>query len=150
MRLSRTLLACFTLAFACIGTPALGQQSERFGEFELHYSVVNTTFLEPEVASAYGIKRGKRTAIINLSLQKHEDGAVTTTATPMKLQGTTSDLMQRQQVLEFREIREGDAIYYIASFKFITEDWHHFDIDFLPEGAERSLSFSFKQQMYID
>lgn len=150
MRLVSTQVVCIALFFALAVTQALGQQSERFGDFELHYSVVNTTFLQPEVAAAYGITRGKRHAIINLSLQKHEDGAITTTATPMKLQGFTSDLMQRQQVLEFREIREGDAIYYIASFKFINEDWHNFNIDFLPEGAERSYSFEFKQQLYIN
>ncbi|MEL7047156.1 MAG: DUF4426 domain-containing protein, partial [Pseudomonadota bacterium] len=39
---------------------ALGQLSERFGPYELHYSVVNTTFLEPEVAAEYGIARGRR------------------------------------------------------------------------------------------
>ena len=45
------------------------QQSEMFGPFELHYSVVNTTFLEPEVAAAYMEKHG-------LSGEPHESPEV--------------------------------------------------------------------------
>ncbi len=137
----------FLLALAC-SIRALGQQSEMFDPFELHYSVVNTTFLTPEVAAAYGITRGKNRAIINLALREHVDGG--DRASTMLLKGATTDLIQRQQVLEFREVREGDAIYYIAGFKFINEDWHAFDIHFRPEGVERTYSFSFKQQMYFD
>jgi len=142
---ARCLFICLTLV---MGAPAMGQQSKRFGDYELHYTVVNTQLLSPEVATAYDIKRSKNLAIVNLALRKHSDGS--TTASSMALRGSTSDLMQRQQVLEFREIREGEAIYYIAEFKFINEDWHRFDIDFLPEGAERSTPFSFKQQVFSE
>ncbi|MGB1139747.1 MAG: DUF4426 domain-containing protein [Halioglobus sp.] len=145
MRPAQLLILALFFLFT---SQAIAQQSERFGDLELHYSVVNTTFLAPEVAAAYNITRSKNRAIVNLSLRRHHDG--TTSGVPMRLKGTTSDLMQRQQVLDFREVREGDAVYSIASFKFINEDWHVFKIDFLPEGAERSLSFSFKQQMYFD
>jgi len=145
MRPLQMLILTFSFLLA---SQAIAQQSERFGDLELHYSVVNTTFLSPEVAAAYNITRSKNRAIVNLSLRRHHDG--TTSGVSMRLKGTTSDLMQRQQVLDFREIREGEAVYSIASFKFLNEDWHVFKIDFLPEGAERSLSFSFKQQMYLD
>ncbi len=145
MRLQRPIVI---LLFLLASLQAMGQQSERFGDLELHYSVVNTTFLAPEVAAAYNLTRAKNRAIINLSLRRHVGNG--TEAVPMKLRGTTADLIQRQQVLEFQEIRESGAIYYIASFKFINEDWHRFDIDFLPEGAGRSSPFSFKQQMYFD
>ena len=50
----------FPLLIALLYLPvhADAQQSETFGPFELYYSVVNTTFLEPKVAAAYGITRG--------------------------------------------------------------------------------------------
>ena len=52
-------LAAFLLPLLCLLLPGISQaqQSKMFGPFELHYSVVNTTFLSPEVASAYGITR---------------------------------------------------------------------------------------------
>jgi hypothetical protein len=123
------------------------QQSETFGPFELHYSVVNTTFLDPAVAATYGITRGEKRAILNLAVRENlADGSV---ARPMQLQGRTWDLIQKQ-TLEFREVREGDAIYYIAEFSFINEEWRFFEIDFRPEGAAQSYTFEFKHQLYVN
>lgn len=126
---------------------AHAQQSERFGPFELHYSVVNTTFLEPDVASHYGITRGEKRAIVNLSVREHS--ADSSTARTMLLKGRTWDLIQNQ-FLEFKEIREGPAIYYIAEFKFINEEWRFFEVDFRPEGAQETYTFKFKHQLYIN
>ena len=123
------------------------QQSEMFGPFELHYSVVNTTFLEPEVAATYGITRGERRAILNLAVREHV--ADTTEARPMQLKGRTWDLIQNQD-LSFQEIREGPAIYYIAEFKFINEEWRFFEVHFRPEGARQTYTFEFRHQLYIN
>ena len=143
---SRLLFLLFTLA-ACNGA-ALAQQSEMFGPYELHYSVVNTTFLEPKVASTYGIVRGKKRAILTLAVREiFADGTGETRAT--LLQGRTWDLIQNQS-LEFQEIREGEAVYYIADFKFINEEWRFFEVDFRPEGADQTYTFKFKHQLYIE
>ena len=124
------------------------QQSERFGPFELHYSVVNTTFLEPSVAATYGITRGEKLAILNLAVREHlPDGG--NEARTMLLKGRTWDLIQNQ-FLEFQEVREGPAIYYIAEFKFINEEGRFFEVDFRPEGAEQTYTFKFKHQLYIN
>ena len=126
---------------------ALAQQSETFGPFELHYSVVNTTFLQPEVAATYGITRGEKRAILNLAVRENlADGSA---PRAMTLQGRTRDLIQ-SQTLEFQEIREGEAIYYIAEFSFINEEWRFFEVDFRPEGAQQTYTFNFKQQLYIN
>jgi len=130
-----------------LSVPARAQQSETFGPFELYYSVVNTSFLAPEVASTYHITRGEKRAILNLAVrEKLADGSA---ARAMKVQGRTWDLIQNQD-LQFREIREGEAIYYIAEFTFINEEWRFFEVDFLPEGASQSYTFKFKHQLYTD
>ena len=124
-----------------------GQQSETFGPFELHYSVVNTTFLDPKIAANYGITRGDKRAILNLAVRENLTNG--SAARTMMLQGRTWDLIQNQP-LEFREIREGEAIYYIAEFPFINEEWRFFEIEFRPEGATQSYTFKFKHQLYIN
>ena len=140
----RTLFVCITL-FAC--AIAQAQQSKTFGPFELHYSVVNTTFLDPKVASTYDITRGKKRAILNLAVREQlDEGSI---ARAMLLQGRTWDLMQNQS-LEFKEIREGEAIYYIAEFAFINEEWRFFEMEFRPEGADQTYTFKFKHQLYIN
>lgn len=127
--------------------PLQAQQSEQFGPYELHYSVVNTTFLEPTVAAAYGITRGRKRAILNLAVREHSGEG--TVARTMRLQGRTWDLLQNQD-LSFREIREGPAIYYIAEFRFIDEEWRFFEVDFRPEGSGETYTFKFRHQLYIN
>ena len=51
---------------------------------------------------------------------------------------------------EFKEIREGPAIYYIGEFKFINEEWRFFEVDFRPEGADQTYTLKFKHQLYIN
>ncbi len=132
---------------ALCATGAYAQQSEMFGPFELHYSVVNTTFLEPEVAANYGITRGKKRAILNLAVREHVAGG--TEARTMLIKGRTWDLIQNQ-FMEFQGVREGQAIYYIAEFKFINEEWRFFEVHFRPEGADQTYTLKFKHQLYVN
>ena len=132
---------------ACFAVPVAAQQSDMFDQYELHYSVVNTTFLAPKVAAAYGITRGEDRAILNLAVREHmTDG--TTAARAMQLKGRSWDLLQNTVELAFQEVREGPAIYSIAEFRFLNEEWRHFEVHFRPEGATRTYTFKFKQQVY--
>ena len=137
----------FFLLTLLIAATSMAQQSKIFGAYELHYSVVNTTFLEPEVASTYGITRGKNRAIINLAVRERDSGVKP--GGPMILKGRTWDLIQNQ-FLEFQEVREGPATYYIADFKFINEEWRFFEVDFRPEGSDETFTLKFKHQLYIN
>lgn len=143
------LLALCALASAAFVSPARAQLSARFGPYELHYSVVNTTFLEPAVAARYGITRGRRRAILNLSLREHlDDGA--SVARAMELTGRSWDLTQQNVSFDFLEVREGPAIYYIGEFKFIHREWRFFAASFRPQGSDARYEWDFKHQMYID
>lgn len=144
-------LTALFIAFALLAPISQAQQSEMFGPYELHYSVVNTTFLQPKVAATYGITRGEKHAILNLAVREHLNGGQggETEARLMKLKGKTWDLIQNQ-ALEFQQIKEGPAIYYIAPFKFINEEWRFFEVYFRPEGADKTYTFKLKHQLYIN
>ncbi len=147
-----TTLPCKPLIVLClllVPLIARAEQFERFGPYALHYSVVSTTFLAPEVAERYGIVRGERRAILNLSLlEQLEDGSTRPTA--MQATGESWDLMQRKEKLVFREIREGQAIYYIAPLEFIDREWRNFAVEFSPEGSDSRYTFEHKHQLYSD
>jgi hypothetical protein len=53
---------------------AAAEQFKAFGDIEVHYAVVNTLFLQPNVAARYGIVRATDRAIVNVSVVDH-DGA---------------------------------------------------------------------------
>jgi uncharacterized protein DUF4426 len=137
------------LSLLLLALPATAQQSEMFGPYELHYSLVNTTFLEPRVAATYGITRSKKRAILNLAVREQQPGGGDEART-MQLKGRTWDLIQNGHELQFQEIREGPAVYYIAEFKFLNEEWRHFEVHFRPEGADQTYTFKLKQQLYTD
>lgn len=143
------IVLCILALLSWSSLPAAAQQSEMFGNYELHYSVVNTTFLEPKVAAAYAITRGKNRAILNLALREHgEDGS--DQPRTMELKGRSWDLLQHNQELVFQEVREGPAIYYIAEVKFQNEEWRHFEVHFRPQDSQQTQTFKLKHQMYSD
>lgn len=146
--MSRFITALFAITVLQVA-PTSAQQSETFGPYELHYSVVNTTFIEPKVAATYGITRGKDKAILNLSVREQLPGGGNV-GRPMQLKGTTRDLLQQQEVLDFQEVKEGPAIYYIAEISFLNEEHRFFEIHFRPEGATETYTFKLKHKMYED
>jgi hypothetical protein len=141
----RAAIICIALLLGMPG--AIAQQSERFGRYELHYSVVNSTFISPQVASQYGIVRGDDRAFINIAVREHrEDGSAATI--DVELTGESWDLTGRRTVFDFIEIREGEAIYYIGEFEFLNREWRHFEVEFRPRDGSERHSLRFKRQMY--
>ena len=138
-------LVGWLMLFPCL---AMAQQTQKFGPYALHYSVVNTTFLSPTIAESYGITRGEKRAILNLALRK-DDATDLGAGSAMRLTGKTWDLIQ-QQTLKFQEIREADAIYYIAQFAFINEEWRFFEVEFQPADSDKTYRYKFKHQLFVN
>jgi hypothetical protein len=144
------LVSLLTLTLAAVAAlPAQAQQSERFGNYELHYSVLNSTFISPEVAAQYGITRGERRGLINIALREHlADGTAVNRA--MILDAESWDLTGRRDPFDFIEIREGPAVYYIGEFKFLNREWRHFRVAFTPENGDQTFEVRFKRQLYTE
>jgi hypothetical protein len=99
--------------------------------------------VQPEVASRYGLVRAKDRAFVNIAiLETLEDG--TERGVPARIEGRSWDLFQNA-FLEFKEIREGPAIYYIADFEFSDNETRFFNLQLLPEGESRSQQLKFHQ-----
>jgi hypothetical protein len=141
-------LCLLLFLLSLLALPAAAQNAERFGDYEVHYSVVYTTFLTPEVASQYQLVRARDRAILNIAIRQHQsDGS--TIAQSAKLEGRSWDLFQNT-FLEFQEIREGDAIYYIADFEFSDAEIRFFTIALAPAGVQRSHQLKFQRKLYVD
>jgi len=128
-----------------VTTTALAQQSTRFSQYELHHSIVYTTFLSPEVAAEYGIARGVDKAILTLSVRDVDSGEIA--GRPMTIDGRTWDLITGGS-MDIKEIREGRATYYIIPFEFLDREYRFFEFTFQPEGAEASFEHKMKVQLW--
>ena len=133
------------LLLACCVLPAAAQQSTRYEQFELHHSIVYTTFLSPEVAAEYGIARGADKAILTLSVRDADSGDIA--GRPMKIEGQTWDLITGGE-MQIKEIREGRATYYIVPFEFLDREYRFFEFTFQPEGSASAFEHKMKVQLW--
>ncbi|MCV6613985.1 MAG: DUF4426 domain-containing protein [Cellvibrionaceae bacterium] len=124
----------------------LGQPYESFGEYKVFYSLFNSNFISPKVAEAYNLVRGNDRALVNISVLKGK----AISGSKAKISGSYTNLLQQQRTLEFKQIREQDAVYYLAPLRFTTEDILTINISVTPEGGEQSHRFSFKRKMHVD
>lgn len=138
------LIACVVLTLI-VATSAFAQQSTRFDQFELHHSIVYTTFLSPEVAAEYGIARGADKAILTLSVRDVASGEIA--GRPMAIEGRTWDLITGGD-MEIKEIREGRATYYIIPFEFLDREYRFFEFTFQPEGSTAPFEHKMKVQLW--
>ncbi len=126
---------------------AQAEQMQQFGDYEVHYSLVNTRHIPAQVAKVYDIVRADNRILLNVAIRKRGDG-LETVAQQAELKGTRHDLM-RTYNLEFTEIKEQDAIYYISEFKVINEEFSRFAID-IKISEDENFTLEFKHTMYVD
>ncbi len=108
------LTALPTAAQSADEAPAATPTVKSFGSDTVHFNVLPTTFLTPQVARSYGIVRGDNKFLVNVSVQQRSGDS--NRAIRAKVSGTSSDLIHIT-TLGFREIIEQDAIYYIAELE---------------------------------
>ena len=113
----------------------------------IHFNVFNSSFLTPEIAKQYGLKRSNYHAMLNLAV--HEKGSPEDKPIPVLLQGTVTNIVQQQRSLEFKEIQEGSAIYYLSDFRISDDDLLTFDIKIRTNADSPGYDLRFKRRVYI-
>jgi len=124
-------------------------ESEDFGAYTVHYIAVNSTFISADIARQYDIVRGKRNAFLNISILRNNDDGSTTPVTA-QVQGTKNNLLQQSSTIEFREIHEGQAIYYLGQFDFSNAEILRFKVEVQPEPSIAAHSLEWTTQLYAD
>jgi hypothetical protein len=137
------ITAWVCLLLACImPAGAYAEQKQVFGDYEVHYIVLPTVSLNAEIAAKYGLPRGRNRSLVNISVLNLDGEAV-----PAQVSGRSANLLGQSQPLEFSEVREGPAIYYLALLRHANEEYHRVAIDVvLPNSSTAELRF--QQQMF--
>jgi len=131
---------------ALISTSAFAENMKKMGNMNIHYIALGATFFTPEVARAYGIERSKYNGLVNISvLDNSKEG---TPAKVVKITGTARNLLGQKKELDFQEVKEGDAIYYLAQVAYRNDETISFDL-IISDGNE-SHNLKFKQKFYVD
>ncbi|NNL57262.1 MAG: DUF4426 domain-containing protein [Pseudomonadales bacterium] len=129
-------------------TVAQGDISVRQGEFEVFYSAFNTSFLSPEVAAAIPVVRARNRGLLNISVVKHTVDGTQVPVAASNISGESFDLLHRRK-LEFQEVIETGARYYLAPFK-ITNDNELivFDVQVVPRGSEQAITLKIERRFF--
>lgn len=139
MRPAQAVLRCVLLF--TVGLSLHAEQSTKIDAYTVHYSVVNSTFLTPEVAQRHDIVRAENRAVLTLSVLDADQQPI-----PVQVNGFRVNLLSQQLPLDFRSVSEGTAHYCLASFKFTSEEMLKFHLTVeLPTGRR---DFEFQQKVY--
>ncbi|MDD5330364.1 MAG: DUF4426 domain-containing protein [Sulfuricella sp.] len=144
----KTLLSLLALALTLlIPAAARAEQAQKFGDVEIHYNALPTTDLTPEIARGYKITRSKDRGLLTLSiLKKNSMGANYPVTADVKVKAIT--IYSQLVNIDMREVKEGNAIYYLGEYWVKPPDTLKFTISVKPEGAAQPYSFDYTQSFY--
>ncbi len=139
------LIKSFILSSLLIfSASAAAQQMQKLGDWDVHYNAFPSTFITADVAKTYGIQRSRYLGLINISVLNSRDQtplSKTVTVSARNLLGTTREL-------KVREVREQNAIYYIAEVPHRNEETYRFTVTI--KDADSSQILKFQQKFYVD
>jgi hypothetical protein len=125
MRQTFALLCASLLAMTC-----LGAQFVDTGDYRIHYTTFSSMIIPADVAVAHQITRAENRIVVNVSARRGGQPA------SLKLTGTVTNLLEQEFALDFSEVKEADAVYYLASHVAMEQDILRFQIQATPPDGE--------------
>lgn len=134
--------ALFLVAL-CLALPAAAERKQSFGELDVHYSAFTSTFLQPDIAAAAGLVRSKQQGVLNIAVLKAGQ------PTPASVSGQVKNLLGQIHALEFKPVKEGNALYYLAQFPFEQQEMLRFSLT-VKVGDQAPNTFEFNQEFFAE
>lgn len=140
------MIRWFALIPILLAPLAHAEQAEKFGNVEVHYNAMLSTDLLPDVAKAYKIDRSPTRGIVTVSvLRKNAMGVAQ--PIPATLTAYMVNLSNQLGNIDMREIREGNAIYYLGEFRVTPPNTLKFTVTVEVVGDPRR-EVHFSQRFY--
>lgn len=138
-------LALFALTL-CLSVSAMaadvikGERQETFGDVTVHYNTFNSTFLQPDIAKAVELVRSKNQGVINVSVIKAGKPMVASVT------GSVKDLTSKTVPLNFKQVTEQGAIYYLAQYPVDQQEVRTFEIKV--QTGDKINTINFNQELF--
>jgi hypothetical protein len=127
------ICAAVAVSAALFAPVSNAEQSQRLGDWEVHYNAFNSTLLRPEMASKYGLSRSETLATLNISVLAMSQP--NKPAQQVEVSGYVMNPLSQQTRLEFKQVIEGDAVYYLTQTRFTNLETLRFFIT-IKQGKE--------------
>ena len=147
MYIKRLITGWLTALLLTVPAVAAADNSRDFGQYVIHYNAMASDFIPAEVARKYRITRSRNRGLINITVLKKVLG---NPGKPVHAHVEVSalNLVGQGRHIRMREIREGNAIYYIGEFGVANEETLKFDIRARPQGTQEVVDVRFSQDFY--
>jgi len=132
--------------FIIFANNALAENMQKLGSMNVHYIAIGSTLLTPSIAKTYGIERSRYNGLINISVLNN-----TLKGNPAQtviISGNARNNIGQSKSLDFTEVKEGNAIYYLAQIHYSNEETFHFTIKLDNGSGQKTLKFD--QKFYVD
>ena len=116
-----------------------------FGNYIVNYNTFPSTFLDPAVAKAVGVKRSDSRGAMTISV-RHKTQGIEVKSASATITATATNLIGQIRKLDFKEVKEGGALYYIGDFPIVRDEALTFTITLIPEGETQLHEFKFSRQ----
>lgn len=132
------------ILFTLFSNLAMAENAKEYDEYIVYYNAFPTDSLPPEMTKQYGLKRSKNYALVNISVMKK--GAGIPTGVQSMVTGELKNLMGQTRKLNFQEIKEGKAVYYIAQVGVQSHEQVNFTIKIKPEHSKEKHTITFSKK----
>ena len=128
---------------------AAAERAKTFGEYTVHYNVLTTDILDPEVARSYRIVRSRQRAMINVTvLEQKRPNSIRPVRADVSVKA--SNLNAQMRDIEIRPLHDAEAIYYIGEFPVNHLETLMFSVTVSPQGSDQRFRFEFSESFYTE
>lgn len=146
LRTNNMRFLIITIYFFCYLANAQENTSYELEHHTIYYNVFNSTMILPEIAQANQLVRAKNQVYLNIAVVNKKGGY----GIPAAITASYRNLMQQEFTLNFIEIKEANAVYYLAPIRFNNEEVLHIDVQAGPADQSELASFRITKKLYKD
>ncbi|SFC26496.1 protein of unknown function [Marinospirillum celere] len=145
------------LIFAVLASLAFSAQAQtsnyrEVGDYTIFYDVLPTTFLEPQLAQAYGLTRSRGMGLLRITVMKKDDGGNLLPVEQPRVAGQVGNLAGQINPLSFREVEvgQGDGYSTISSFRYSHDTPLRFNLRVTYQSGQPAEELHFIRRLYIE
>ena len=120
-----------------------------FGDYVVYFNAITTDMLDAAIATEYNIVRSKNRVLLNIVME-HRPAIGAPVAVPGTVKASATNLNGQLRNLLTREIKEADAIYYVAETQVVNGESLIFMIEATPESTTTPLQVRFQKEFFVE
>ena len=150
MMITRNLTISLVLLASLMSFSAGAQAGQKdFGEYTVSWSVFPSTFLAPTIAQNNNLQRSNGIGVVNVVIMEEgENGQLRPVNGQIK--GSISNDIQQTTFLDFRRVKEGSSVYFLAQYQYQSGSLMTFNVTAQPTDSNKGLPVRFTHTLFQD